>query len=378
MQVARAPSPSAPHCPDEDEHATDYEPPVSFKSIRMETATTKADFEETYATLFRTFRSGKTKSLSYRKWQLKQLWWLIEDNHSQILSALHADLHRPELETTGFELVALKKDLLDHINNLELWTADSVPDAGFIFGTLGKARVRKEPLGVTLIIGSWNYPFMLVLQPLVAAIAAGCCAVIKPSDMAVHTQNLIADILPRYLDQEAYRVVTAGPKEMAYILDHKFNHIFYTGSTKVGKIIAAAAAKHLTPVTLELGGQAPAVVAETADLDLAAKRIASSKFQNAGQICLSVNHVFVPKTIHAEFVDKLGMWFDRFLDEKERPEGMSRIIDERNFDRLEGLLSKTEGKIVYGGNKDRGDKYIQPTVVTDVTMSGTPLFFRLT
>ena len=239
---------------------------------------------------------------------------------------------------------------------------------------MGKARIRKEPLGVSLIIASWNFPIIIALQPLVAAIAAGCCAIVKPSDLATNCANLIAEMVPKYLDSEAYRVVTAGPKEMEYILQHKFNHIFYTGSTKVGRIVATAAAKFLTPVTLELGGQAPAIVTESADIDLAAKRIASTKFQNAGQICLSVNHVFVPKTIRNEFVEKLGGWFDTFLkDEKEDPEQMVRIVNERNFDRLDGLLQKTDGKIVYGGHKDREDKYIQPTVVTDISISGTSL-----
>lgn len=337
----------------------------------MTTFTSQADFEESYKTVFRTFRTGKTKPLSYRKWQLKQLWWMIEDNRPQILAALHADLHRSEIESTAFDITGLQKDLYDTINNLEKWTADLIPEAGFIFGTLGKARIRKEPLGVSLIIGSWNFPIIISLQPLVAAIAAGCCAIVKPSDLSINTQNLIAEMVPKYLDPEAYRVVTAGPKEMEYILSYKFNHIFYTGSAKVGKIVAIAAAKYLTPVTLELGGQGPAVVDESADLDLAAKRIASTKFQNAGQICLSVNHVFVPKRIHAELVDKLGYWFDTFLrEEKENPEQMVRIINERQFDRLEGLLERTEGKIVYGGSKNREDKYIQPTVVTKVSMSG--------
>lgn len=335
------------------------------------TFTSQADFEDSYATVFRTFASGKTKPLTYRKWQLKQIWWMIEDNHAQILQALHADLHRSELESTTFDILGLKKDILDHIHNLELWTADTIPEAGFVFGTLGKARIRKEPLGVSLIIGSWNFPIIIALQPLVAAIAAGCCAIIKPSDLATNCANLIAEMVPKYLDGEAYRVVTAGPKEMEFILQHKFNHIFYTGSTKVGRIIALAAAAFLTPVTLELGGQGPAIVTESTDIDLAAKRIASTKFQNAGQICLSVNHVFVPKTIRTEFVEKLGGWFDTFLkDEKENPEQMVRIINERNFDRLERMLEKTEGKIVYGGNRNREDKYIQPTVVTDVSMSG--------
>jgi aldehyde dehydrogenase (NAD+) len=297
---------------------------------------------------------------------------MLQDNHSQILTALSSDLNRHSFESTVTDIKALHDDILLAIENLEKWTADEIPEAGFIFGTLGGARIHKEPLGVTLIIGAWNFPISILLQPLVAAITAGCCAILKPSELAPACQALLVDMVPKYLDNEAIRVVTAGPVEMGFILEHKFNHIFYTGSSKVAKIIAVAAAKFLTPVTLELGGQGPAVVSKSADVDLSAKRIASSKVLNAGQICLSVNHVFCAPEIHDEFVGRLGYWFDEFLGEdKANPEHMVRIVNERNFDRLEGMLSKTEGKIVYGGITNREDKYIHPTVVTGITTSGT-------
>jgi aldehyde dehydrogenase (NAD+) len=144
--------------------------------------------------------------------------------------------------------------------------------------------VKKEPKGVALIIGAWNYPLLLLLQPMVAAIAAGCAVILKPSDVAVKSQDLLMEIVPKYLDPKAIRIISAGPKEMGYILEQKYDHIFFTGSAAVGKHINAAAAKHLTPVTLELGGQGPAIVSKHANLDLAAKRIAATKFMNAGQV----------------------------------------------------------------------------------------------
>ena len=337
----------------------------------MMSFTTAEQFEQLYARVIRTFTSGKTLSLAWRKWQLKQLWWMVEDNRNDLLAALKKDLNRHDFESLASDIYAIRTEILETIQHLEEWAGDEYPKAGFIFGTLGKARIRKEPLGVTLIIGAWNFPVLLVLKPLVAAIAAGCCAIIKPSDLTLATQNVLAEIVPKYLDTDAIRVVTAGPSEMTYILDHKFNHIFYTGSAKVARIITAAAAKHLTPVTLELGGQSPAVLTPSADVDLAAKRIASTKFLNAGQICLSVNHVFVPPVIHEEFVQRLIYWFDKFLGEnKDNPKDMVKIINDRNFDRLEGLVSRTYGSIAYGGKMNREDGYIQPTVVTGVLPSG--------
>lgn len=238
-----------------------------------------------------------------------------------------------------------------------------------VTGTLSKARIRKEPLGVALIIGAWNFPFTLLLSPMVAAISAGCCVMLKPSELAISSQNLLSKLIPKYLDQNAIRIATGGPVETARILEHKFNHIFFTGSNKVARYITAAAAKHLTPTVLELGGQGPAIVTSSADIDLAAKRIALGKFLNAGQICLSINHVFVDPLVHDEFVQRLGHWFDIYL---KGPKGdhITKIVNERNYDRLVSLLEKSDGKVAYGGKMDREQKFMAPTVVTGISMKG--------
>jgi aldehyde dehydrogenase (NAD+) len=214
-----------------------------------------------------------------------------------------------------------------------------------VTGTLGRARIRKEPLGVALIIGAWNFPFYLLLSPMISAISAGCCVMVKPSELAPASQDLIARLVTKYLDQSAIRVVTGGPAETSKILEQRFNQIFFTGSNKTARYITTAAAKYLTPTVLELGGQGPAIVTASADIDLAAKRIALGKFMNAGQICLTVNHVFVEPLIHDKFVERLGFWFDRFGD-GDSSEQISRIINERNYDRLISVLEKTQGKIV--------------------------------
>ncbi|GAB7354595.1 hypothetical protein MBLNU459_g5037t2 [Dothideomycetes sp. NU459] len=329
----------------------------------MSDYTSAKEFDQIYSTLNATFKSGKTKSLAWRKWQLKQLWWMVEDNEDAIVQALSSDLNRHKFESYAADIHSLKSDILEHIKNLERWAADEyVEGAGFIMGTLGKARIRKEPLGVGLIIGAWNFPFLLVLQPLIAAVTAGCCVLMKPSELATASQNLLLKLTKEYLDPAAISLITGGPKETAYVLEHKFDHIFFTGSSKIARFVTAAAAKHLTPTVLELGGQGPAIVAKSANVDLAAKRISYAKFLNAGQICLSVNHVFVDPDVYAEFIDRLAFWNKTFLSEGD----MCQIVNERNFDRLAGLLKMSRGRKIETGQSDRSTCRMQPTIVADV------------
>ena len=335
----------------------------------MVTYTASEHFDNAYPTLQKTFKSGKTKSIAWRKWQLKQIWWLVADNEDAMVKALHRDLHRHDFESYYTDIGVVKQDILVHLKNFESWAADEIPDAGLLFGTLCGARIRKEPLGVALILGTWNFPFVLCLGPLIAAVSAGCAVLVKPSEVAPASQDLIAELIPKYLDQEAIRCVIGGPKETGLILERRFDAIFYTGSTKVGKIVSQAAANNLTPVVLELGGQAPCIVTPSADIDHAAKRITFSKFLNSGQICLSANHIFVDPSVHDKFVERATYWLDQYLkgDGKDQE---ARIVNERNYDRLVGLLNQSGGNIAYGGEKSRENKYIQPTIVTDVNMQG--------
>ncbi len=236
---------------------------------------------------------------------------MVADNEEAIIRALRSDLNRHDLESYYLDIGGVKSDILHHIKNLETWTADEIPDAGFLFGTLCGARIRKEPLGVALILGTWNAPFVVTLAPMLAAIAAGCAVLVKPSEITLASQNSMAEILPMYLDQEAIQIATGGPKETGLIL---------------------------TPTVLELGGQAPCIVTRSADIDSAAKRIAYSKFFNSGQICLAANHVFVDPSVHDQFVERAKYWLDQFLkgDGKDQE---TRIVNERNYDRLVRLLN---------------------------------------
>lgn len=332
----------------------------------------KDDIDQAVGTLRATFQSGRTKDLKYRKWQLKQLYWLVADNHEAIIEALHKDLNRPEFETR-LSIKGMQDDIIYHIKHFEEWARGESPKSGFLFTNIGRTHLRAEPRGLVFIIGPWNFPDTLTIGPLAAAISAGCSALIKPSELAANFSDLFVQLAPKYLDSESYALVTGAASETQYMLSHKYDHIFFTGSTPVAKHIATAAAKHLTPTVLELGGQCPAIVTKTANIDLAAKRIAAAKFMNAGQICLSVNHVFIDHKVHQQFVERLQFWNKKFTSDGEN-DAMCKIINERNFGRLEGLLNDTKGNIVYGGSgHDRNLLKLKTTVVDNVNLDDTLL-----
>ena len=340
--------------------------------MTTDTYSRKKDIDEAIATLRATFRSGRTKDLKYRRWQLKQLYWLVADNHEAIIEALHKDLGRPEFET-HLNLKGMQDDIIYHIKHVEKWARNDIPESGFLFTRVGRTYLRAEPRGLVFIIGPWNFPDTLTIQPLAAAISAGCTALVKPSELATNFSALLVQLASKYLDTESYAVVTGASSETQYMLSYKYDHIFFTGSTPVAKHIVAAAARHLTPTVLELGGQCPAIVTKSANIDIAAKRIAAAKFMNAGQICLSVNHVFIDPKIHSEFIERLKYWNEKFTANGENDE-MCTIINERNFGRLERLLSNTRGNVVYGGTgHDRDILKLRTTVVDNVSLEDSLL-----
>ncbi|KAJ5110206.1 hypothetical protein N7532_002851 [Penicillium argentinense] len=325
-----------------------------------------AEFDEAYASVQNVFAKGTTTSKRWRRQQLKRAWWMIEDNKDRISSALYTDLHRHRQESFLSDIAMVQADILRTLEKLDEWTGDEKPTRRDLFNFFGGTVIRKEPKGIALIIGAWNFPILLLLQPMVAAIAAGCTMILKPSDMAPATQDLLLDIIPQYLDRDAIRCISAGPQEMQYILERRYGHIFYTGSASVGKIVHAAAAKHLTPTTLELGGLVPAIVTATADIELSAKHVAATKFTNAGQICLNVNHVLVDPSVKEAFITSLIKHFATFMGSKPQAEHYTHIINIRNFDRLDTLLKQTKGQIVYGGSRNRETLFFAPTIVTNL------------
>ncbi|KAJ5092620.1 Aldehyde dehydrogenase NAD(P)-dependent [Penicillium alfredii] len=328
---------------------------------------TPAEFDAAYRSTQAVFASGLTKKKEWRRHQLKRAWWMIEDNKERMATALYADLHKDRQETFFAECGVTQSDILHTLDKLDQWTQDERPARTNMLNFLGRAVVRKEPLGVTLIIGSWNFPINLLLQPMVAAIAAGCAVILKPSELAPAAQKLLREIIPKYMDPGAIRCVTAGPEEMQYVLTHRFDHIFYTGSPRIARVIQTAATKYLTPVTLELGGQAPAIVTATANIDLSAKHIAATKFMTAGQVCVNVNHVLVDPRVRDVLISHLIQHFDVFMGGRDtRPEGYTHVINEHHFDRLENLLQRTSGQIIYGGHRDRATRFFSPTIVVGV------------
>ena len=335
--------------------------------------TSREEVNQKILTLRQTFQQGRTKDIRWRKWQLKQLYWMIEDNEAQIVQALNKDLGRHEFETMAADIAGVKGDIVEHIKHLEEWVADEHPNSGFLFSTLGSTVIRKEPLGLVLIIAAWNFPILLCFQPLVAAIASGCTAIVKPSEITQNAQDLVCQLMSKYLDPSYYTAVTGGVKETGYILSQKFDHIFFTGSTPVAKHVAKAAAIHLTPTVLELGGQGPAIVTKSADIDMAAKRISYAKFVNAGQICLSVNHVFVDPEVHTTFVQRLIYWHKKFSGGKDSGNQMANIVDDRNFKRLETMLQESLGEVVLGGSGNKHLLQFDATVIDNTTLSDSLL-----
>lgn len=310
------------------------------------------------------FDTGATKPLSWRLSQLDALEHFIMEREKDILDALHADLGKPATEAFASEVGMALSELRLARKKLASWMKPERVRTSRI-AMPGRSYVYREPYGVTLIIGAWNYPFHLVVLPLIGALAAGNCAVLKPSEVSSNVSALIAEWIPRYLDRKAVQVVEGGVPETTALLRQKWDHIFYTGNGRVGRIVMEAAAKHLTPVTLELGGKSPCIVDESADLNAAAKRIVYGKFFNAGQTCVAPDYVLVHDHVHDALINRMSSAVREFYgdDPKQSPD-FARIINERHHVRLARLLEGAD--VVTGGEADVSDRYIAPTILKNV------------
>ncbi|MCB0220213.1 MAG: aldehyde dehydrogenase family protein, partial [Chrysiogenetes bacterium] len=315
--------------------------------------------------LRKTFSTGKTRSIAWRQEQLRALKRFIREREKELYAALKEDLHKSEFEAFTAELAMVIGEADLCIKNLPKWSrAKKIPT--IMAAQPGKSYMVPEPQGVVLIIGAWNYPVQLTLVPLVGAIAGGNCAVIKPSEVAPATSKVIAQQLPNYLDKDAYCVVEGAVDETTALLEEKFDHYFYTGNGRVGSIVMAAAAKHLGQVTLELGGKSPCIVDHTADLDVAAKRIAWGKFYNAGQTCVAPDYVMVEKDVEEPLLANLRDALKEFYGEDpKQSDDYCRIVNERHHQRLAPLLKSGEAYV--GGEVDEADRYIAPTVLRNVS-----------
>jgi aldehyde dehydrogenase (NAD+) len=309
------------------------------------------------------FATGRTRSLEFRLAQLAALARLLDDCEPQICEAIRNDLGRSEIETRIVETHLLKREIQFAQKHLANWMRPERVRPPWLLQP-SSARIDREPFGVVLIIGPWNYPVQLVLVPLVGALAAGNCAVIKPSELAPATSRFLAETLPRYLDPECVRVVEGGPSEATALLAERWDYIFYTGNPRVGRMVMEAAAKHLTPVTLELGGKSPCIVDRSANLRVAARRIMWGKLMNAGQVCLAPDYVLVDETIEAELLANMAAAIKEFYGEDPRKSpDFARIVNQRHFQRLMRLIDGG-GEIHLGGDSREHELYCAPTILT--------------
>ena len=341
---------------------------VTGENVNAETVTT-----ETVAALRQRVTQGDTLPLAWRLEQLDRLERLCAEGEDAVLAALAADLGKPPVEAF-FELVAVRQEIRLCRQKLRRWMA---PRSAAVPLSLqpGRAETQAQPLGCVLIIGPWNYPFHLLLQPLVSALAAGNTAVLKPSEHAPATAALVAELVARHLDPGVVRVVQGDGQVAQELLQLRFDHIFFTGGERVGRLVMAAAAPHLTPVTLELGGKSPAVVLADADLEVTAKRLIWGKSLNGGQTCVAPDHLLVEESIRQELIGRLASRITACFgaDPLQSPD-LARIVNRAQFERLSGLLegARQKGQILFGGQSDPGQLRIAPTLLA-VEDPGDPL-----
>ncbi|XP_019904716.2 aldehyde dehydrogenase, dimeric NADP-preferring-like isoform X3 [Esox lucius] len=316
------------------------------------------------------FVTGRSRPLEFRVQQLKSLLRMITDRQGEIATALKQDINRSQFDTSLFELIGLENEINLAVSKLAQWAAPR-PVERSLLTISDEVYIQPEPLGVVLIIGAWNYPWALTLQPLVGAIAAGNAAVIKPSELSEYSASLLKSLLPRYLDQELYPVVCGGVSETQELLRQRFDHVFYTGNSTVGRLVMEAAARHLTPVTLELGGKSPCYIDKNVDLRVACRRITWGKFVNCGQTCIAPDYILCEPSIQNRLVEGIRQTLLEFYgpDPKSSPD-YGRIINQRHFNRVMALLEGYTAAV--GGQSDASQRYIgtqtnsAPTVVKDV------------
>ncbi|NP_001168661.1 Aldehyde dehydrogenase family 3 member H1 [Zea mays] len=325
--------------------------------------------EETVQELRASFASGRTRRAEWRAEQLKGLIRMIDEKEAEISAALHEDLAKPHMESYLHEISITRSSCKFALDGLKSWMKpEKIPAALTTFPS--SAQIVPEPLGVVLIISAWNYPFILSIDPVIGAIAAGNAVVLKPSEIAPATSSLLAKLLPEYVDNSCIKVVEGGVAETTSLLEQRWDKIFYTGNGTVGRIVMAAAAKHLTPVALELGGKSPVVVDSNVDLHVAVKRIVVGKWGcNNGQACIAPDYIITTKSFAPELVASLKRVLERFYGEDPlQSADLSRIVNSKHFRRLTELIEEKSvaDKIVYGGEVDEKQLKIAPTLLLDV------------
>ena len=310
------------------------------------------------------FAAGKTKNIDFRIKQLNVLKQALKTNEEAIIAAMYQDLHKSRYETFTTEIGVLYYSIELITGNLKQWAKPRrVPTPVIFFGA--QSYIYREPYGTALIIGPFNYPVNLVFEPLIGAISAGNCAVIKPAQMTPNVSKIIAKIIKESFPEDYIRVIEGDREATAALINAPFDYLFFTGSVPTGKTVMQAAARNLVPVTLELGGKSPCIVDETANLDLAAQKIAWSKFSNAGQTCVAPDYVYVHQQVKKQLLDNLKKYILRFYGANPKEsKDYGRIVNEKHTERLKQLIDRD--KVVVGGESDIENRYIAPTVLDRV------------
>ncbi len=312
------------------------------------------------------FESGRTGDLDWRQSQLEGLLRFLHTEEDVLLEAMAVDMGKPRAEAWAADIGTTRGEVDYLLSRFRDWVRPRRVRLPVAFRP-GRGRVDPRPKGVALVIAPWNYPVQLVIEPLAAALAAGNAAVVKPSELAPATAAVLAERLADYVDPEAVRTVQGGVAETTALLEQRFDHIFFTGSTAVGRIVMRAAAEHLTPVTLELGGKSPVVVDRSADLKVTARRIVWGKFLNAGQTCIAPDYVLVDRTVRDDLIDRMVGEIGSFYGkDPQSSASYARVVNERHLARLTSLLAgEGSGRVVTGGRVDPGQRYLAPTIVVD-------------
>ncbi|MEN8433248.1 aldehyde dehydrogenase [Clostridium septicum] len=312
------------------------------------------------------FYEGKTKDVEFRIENLEKLKRIIKDNEDKIINALKKDLSKSAFETYATEIGLVYDEINLHIKNVKKWAKKETRRTSIVHFP-ARSYIYKEPYGVCLIIGPFNYPFQLVFAPLVGAISSGNCAIVKPSENTIDTAKLIEKLINENFDENYIKVVNplGGKEVVTYLLDLKFDYIFFTGSVQVGKIVMERAAKNLIPVTLELGGKSPCIVDKDAKIDISAKRLVWGKFLNAGQTCVAPDYLYVHKNIKDKFLLAVAKEIKaQFGDDIKNSKDLPRIVNECTTRRLIDYMK--DGDIYFGGNYNIESNYIEPTILTNL------------
>ncbi|XP_030848836.1 aldehyde dehydrogenase family 3 member A2 isoform X2 [Strongylocentrotus purpuratus] len=311
------------------------------------------------------FRAGKTRSYEARMKHLKDCYRMIQEHRQDFIDAIHKDLKKPAFESNAYEIMMAEKDIVQFMNELEDWIKPMNVPTDIM--TVGKVAYNVwEPLGLSLIIGAWNYPFQLVIEPLVAAMVAGNTAIIKPSELAMETALLYEKLFPQYLDNDCYQVVNGEVKVTTQLLEQKFDHILYTGSGVVGRIVMGAAAKHLTPVTLELGGKSPCYIDSDCDIVTSVRRVTWGRFMNCGQTCVAPDYVICHSRDNERIVKAFRSAVkELYGEDPQQNPAYARIVNQRHFKRIAALMDGQN--VVIGGQTDESDLYIAPTVILNAS-----------